>query len=270
MWTPSSRSSARTSACVSGSGWHKGISSAVRFAAMMPAMRAASKGSPFGVRPARSAATVSADISTRADATARRAVCALPDVSTIATRPSASTCESSFIASALQLPFEEVRGRRVGAEPVAVEEEVVHVVGEDDLLELDVLLAQTAHEVYGLREGDVALVVAVDEEHGRAPLLDGADGRRFERDLLRVAAVVVDPRSARDALRPVVHAVHVYARGKEVGVARQSQRRQVASVRAAPEPDALVVDVRAAPQEARCGDDILVLGSPARATLRGH
>src|ERR1044072_5732633 len=125
------------------------MSSGVRFAAMMPAIRAVSRGSPFGVRPARSAATVSADINTRAEATARRAVCALPPVSTIATRPSASTCESSLIAFALQLASEEVRGGRVGAEPAAVEEEVVHVVGEDDLLELDVLLAQAAHEVYG-------------------------------------------------------------------------------------------------------------------------
>src|SRR5438105_14778613 len=104
----------------------------------------------------------------------------------------------------------------VGREPVAVEEEVVHLIGEDELLELDVLLAQTPREVNHLAEGDVAVVVALYEEDGRAPLRDGADGRRFERDLLRVAVAVVNPRSAGDALRPVVHAVEVNARGEEV------------------------------------------------------
>src|SRR5688500_7785041 len=79
--------------------------SAVRLAAMMPAMRAASSGSPFGVRPPRTASTVSGDISTRAEATARRAVCALALVSTIATRPSSSTCESLLIFQISNLKF---------------------------------------------------------------------------------------------------------------------------------------------------------------------
>jgi hypothetical protein len=73
------------------------MSSAVRLAAMMPATRATSSGSPFGVRPARTASTVSGDISTRADATARRAVGAFALVSTIATRPSSSRCDSSLM-----------------------------------------------------------------------------------------------------------------------------------------------------------------------------
>src|SRR5256714_6953533 len=89
--------SARTSTCVSGRGWHRGMSSAVRFAAMMPATRAVSSGSPFGVRRSRTASTVPGDISTRALATARRAVASFALVSTIATRPRSSMCDSSLI-----------------------------------------------------------------------------------------------------------------------------------------------------------------------------
>jgi hypothetical protein len=66
------------------------MSSAVRLAAMMPASRAVSKGSPFGVRCARTAFTVSVDINTRAEATARRTVASFALVSTIATRPASS------------------------------------------------------------------------------------------------------------------------------------------------------------------------------------
>ena len=44
------RRESSTSTCVSGSGWHSGISSLVRLAAMMPARRAACSGSPFLTR----------------------------------------------------------------------------------------------------------------------------------------------------------------------------------------------------------------------------
>src|SRR3989442_12394573 len=68
---------------------------------MMPASRAASRGSPFGVRCSRTAATVSADIRTRAEATARRAVIGFALVSTIFTRP----CSSMWVRS-LTIEFE--------------------------------------------------------------------------------------------------------------------------------------------------------------------
>src|SRR2546421_8657590 len=101
MLTPVSEISARTSTCVSGKGWQSGINSLVRLPAMMPASRAVSNGSPFGVRCARTAATVAFDINTRAEATARRAVCAFALVSTIATRPRASMCVSFFMLVSL-------------------------------------------------------------------------------------------------------------------------------------------------------------------------
>jgi hypothetical protein len=54
---------------------------------MMPAKRAASSGSPFGVLCSWIAATVSGDIRTRAEALATRVVTALSLVSTILTLP---------------------------------------------------------------------------------------------------------------------------------------------------------------------------------------
>src|ERR1051325_3226118 len=64
---------------------------------MIPASRAVSIASPFGVRCSRNALTVSGDIRTRTDANARRAVCGLALVSTIATRPSSSMCVNRSI-----------------------------------------------------------------------------------------------------------------------------------------------------------------------------
>ena len=49
-------------------GWHSGIRSGVRLAPAIPAMRATASASPLGTCPARSAATASADSSTRPDA----------------------------------------------------------------------------------------------------------------------------------------------------------------------------------------------------------
>src|SRR5581483_9320154 len=49
--TPSATTRRSTATCVSGSGWHSGISSAVRFAAMIPASCAVVSASPFGSAP---------------------------------------------------------------------------------------------------------------------------------------------------------------------------------------------------------------------------
>ena len=51
-------------------------------------------------------------------------------------------------------------------------------VGEDELFDVHAAGAKARHEVHGLRKNDVAIVVAVDEEHWRFPGVDGGDGRR--------------------------------------------------------------------------------------------
>src|SRR3954453_7729470 len=78
-------------------GWQSGISSAVRLAAMMPAIRATPSTSPFLACPLRIASSVSCCISTATRAVAVRAVSALADTSTMTARPCASKCVSSGI-----------------------------------------------------------------------------------------------------------------------------------------------------------------------------
>src|SRR5262245_858757 len=68
-------------------GWQSGISSCVRFAAMMPAMRAAPSTSPFLALPASTRSRVFAVITTRPPATATRSVAALADTSTMRASP---------------------------------------------------------------------------------------------------------------------------------------------------------------------------------------
>ena len=41
----------------------------------------------------------------------------------------------------------------------------MHIIGKNQLFDLHALLAEARHEVHGLCEVDVAVVVAVDEEH---------------------------------------------------------------------------------------------------------
>ncbi len=76
-----------TSTEVKASGWHNGISSAVRFAAMMPASRATASTSPLATSPARMRSSVCGRMTTRAPATATRSVSSFSDTSTMRARP---------------------------------------------------------------------------------------------------------------------------------------------------------------------------------------
>src|SRR5262245_18329299 len=70
-----------------GRGWQSGISSCVRFAAMIAAMRAAPSTSPFLALPASTRSRVFAVITTRPPATATRSVAPLADTSTMRASP---------------------------------------------------------------------------------------------------------------------------------------------------------------------------------------
>src|SRR5580765_1117961 len=70
------------------------MSSGVRLAAWIPAIRATASASPLGTLPVRSAATASADRCTVAAAVAVRAVTCLADTSTIRASPAAERCGS--------------------------------------------------------------------------------------------------------------------------------------------------------------------------------
>src|SRR5262249_38977099 len=70
------------------------MSSCVRLAAWMAAIRAAAITSPLGMRASAMARSVAGFIETSAVATARRAVTGLAETSTIRARPTASRCVS--------------------------------------------------------------------------------------------------------------------------------------------------------------------------------
>src|SRR5262249_9780261 len=71
----------------SASGWQSGISSDVRLAAMMPAIRAVPSTSPFLALPERISSSVALLMTTRPSATATRSVAGLSDTSTIRASP---------------------------------------------------------------------------------------------------------------------------------------------------------------------------------------
>src|SRR4051812_21704536 len=73
----------------SASGWQSGISSAVRLAAMMPAMRAVPSTSPFLALPDTIRSSVALVMTTRPSATASRSLAGLSDTSTIRASPEA-------------------------------------------------------------------------------------------------------------------------------------------------------------------------------------
>jgi len=82
----------------------------------------------------------------------------------------------------LELAVEEIGGGFVAGEPVVMEQEVVDFVGEYELLDLDIAFgAEASDEIDCLREVDVAIVVAVDEQDRGLPGVDGSDRRGLVR-----------------------------------------------------------------------------------------
>ena len=60
---------------------------------------------------------------------------------------------------------EKISRRMIRAQPIAVQQQLMNFVRINYLLELDVLGAQPAHQVYRLRELDIAIVVAMNQQH---------------------------------------------------------------------------------------------------------
>ena len=111
-----------------------------------------------------------------------------------------------------------------------MQKKIVDVVGKDELLDLDAFFAKASREVYGLREIDVAVVVAVNKQDGRLPGTHRCDGRgivgqfrELGRDIFSVPVVG----------GPIVDAVKIDAGGEEVGVASQAERGEIATITSA-------------------------------------
>src|SRR5262245_22619871 len=83
-----------------------------------------------------------------------------------------ASLDSSSLA---ELPVEEVSGGDVRLDPARVNQDVVDLVGEDELLEGHALPPQRLGEVHALAEGHVAVVVAMDQEDRRPPRLHGCE-----------------------------------------------------------------------------------------------
>src|SRR5580700_7954766 len=80
-----------------------------------------------------------------------------------------------------QFGLEKVGGGVVGAQPTLVTQKAMYFVGKDELLVVDSLPVQRLDQPHGLREGHVAVVVAMNQQHGRSPRRHGTDGRGGER-----------------------------------------------------------------------------------------
>ena len=73
------------------------------------------------------------------------------------------------------MPVKEIAGSVIGSQPVAMQQKIVDFVWENQLLNFYVLGAQASDRVNGLRKNHVAIVVAMNEEHRRAPGIHGSD-----------------------------------------------------------------------------------------------
>ncbi len=110
-----------TSTLVMASGWHSGISSCVRLAARIPAMRAAPSTSPFLASPLSTMSSVLRAIRTKPSASATRSVAGFADTSTMCASPLARRCVS-FLPRAMGSPLggrgEDVAARKQHARGV--------------------------------------------------------------------------------------------------------------------------------------------------------
>src|SRR5436190_24190777 len=100
----------------------------------------------------------------------------------------------------------------------------------------------------------MAVVVAVNRPAGRAPVFDRSDRRSLKRYLGCISIADVNRVCASGAYRPIVNAVQIYASGEQIGVARQSHRRQKTAVTAPPQSNPRLVNVAAAAQVMCSGD----------------
>src|SRR3984893_5923290 len=165
-----------------------------------------------------------------------------------------------------QVPVEEIASGMIAGEPIAMEEKIVDVVGEDQLFDGDTAGAEAGDKVHGLREVNVAVVVAVDEQHGRPPGVHGGDRGRFVRELGELGGNILSVPVVR---RPIVDAMEVDAGGEDVRVAAQTQGGEITAVAATPEAHPCGIDVRAALQIFSGGNDVLVFSGAAAGAAWG-
>src|SRR5439155_17704358 len=68
-----------------------------------------------------------------------------------------------------------------------VQQKIVHVIGKNELFDLDAFFAEAGDEIHRLREVDVAVVVAVDKSTGDFQVLTDVTGEESRASLFRSA-----------------------------------------------------------------------------------
>ena len=94
-------------------------------------------------------------------------------------------------------------------------QEVVYLVRKNQLFKFDIALAQFANQINGLIERDVAVVVAMNQQHRRFPFFDRRYGRRFAPQFDQLAR---RPRRGLDPTAPVETAMHLNSRRNPIAV----------------------------------------------------
>lgn len=84
------------------------------------------------------------------------------------------------------MAVEEITRRVIRSQPVSMKQEIVDVVGENELLDLHASFAKARDEIDRLREIDVTVVIAVNEKNGRLPRIHGSDGRGVMREFIQL------------------------------------------------------------------------------------
>src|SRR5260221_3200057 len=142
----------------------------------------------------------------------------------------------------------------------------MHLVREDELLDVHAAWAEARYEVYGLRKDDVAVVVAMDEEDGGFPGVHVGNGRGIMRKFVQLRGNIF---AFPIVGGPIMHAVGIHAGGKNIGVAAEAEGGEITAVASAPEADSLRINVGAALQIFSGGKHILIFRRAASRAARG-
>src|ERR1700676_4003781 len=83
--------------------------------------------------------------------------------------------------SLFQVPVEETDRSLIGHSPTPPQQEIVNFVRKNQFLHGHVSAAQRIGQHYSLVELHVAVVIALNQEHGRTPAAEESHGRSFKR-----------------------------------------------------------------------------------------
>ena len=78
----------------------------------------------------------------------------------------------AFLRPPSECLAEEVCGGTITFDPALPQKKIVDLIGKDQFLKLNILFAQALDQVSGLLEWNIAVIVAMNEQHRRFPIID--------------------------------------------------------------------------------------------------